>query len=156
MISNSGTAAFAVVALLGGLGARAAAEPCEGAPSSAKLVITVEGVRSARGLITASLYPNDPAQWLVKNGALKVWWVPATAPMSRLCIWLKSPGTYGLAVYQDLNSNHRLDMGSLGPKEPYGLSRNPRIFFAKPSLASTRFQAKAGTTSLDIRLNNPL
>ena len=143
-------------ALIGGLAGAAAAEPCEGPPSSAKLVINVEGVRSARGLMTASLYPDDPSQWLVKNGALKVWWVPAAVPVSRLCIWLKSPGTYAVAVYQDLNSNHRLDMGSLGPKEPYGLSRNPRVFFAKPSLASARFAAKLGTTTLDIRLNNPL
>ncbi|MEZ5715546.1 MAG: DUF2141 domain-containing protein [Paracoccaceae bacterium] len=37
-------------------------------------------------------------------------------------------GTYGIAVFQDLNGNGKLDTNLLGlPREPYGFSRNPRI-----------------------------
>lgn len=133
----------------------AVADTCQGTPSAAKLVITVSGVREARGLMTASLYPDDKSQFLVKNGALKVWSVAAAAPATRLCIWLKGAGTYALAVYQDLNSNHRFDVGSLGPKEPYGFSRNPRILFSKPALSAVRFPATAAVTSLTVRLNDP-
>ena len=143
--------AFAAVS-----GAPVAAETCQGAPSAAKLVINVTGVRSPRGLMTASLYADDPGQFLVKNGALKVWWGPAAVPATRLCIWLKSPGVYALAVYQDYDSSHHFAVGRLGPKEPYGFSRNPRILFSKPTLPAVRFLAKAGVTTLEIRLNNPL
>lgn len=133
----------------------ARAEICEGVPSAAKLSIIVDDVRSGRGLVTASLYPNDRTQYLVKNGALKVWWTAAVAPTTHLCIWLRAPGAYAVAIYQDLNSNHRLDMGAFGPQEPYGISNNPRILFSKPPLSAARFTAGPGTTTLRIHLNSP-
>lgn len=129
------------------------AEPCEGAPSANKLSIVIEGVRSNRGQMTASLYADDKTTFLAKNGALKVWRVPAEAPSTKMCIWLKAPGTYGVAVYHDANANGRLDLGMLGPSEDYGFSRNPRIMFSKPSLASVRFPTVGEDTTLQIRLN---
>jgi len=131
------------------------AEDCQGAPGASKLSIVVEGVRSTKGLMTASLYPGDKSQFLVKNGALKVWSVPAQAPTTRMCIWLRGAGTYAVAVYHDVNANHKLDIGMLGPTEAYGFTNNPRIMFAKPSYESVKFQAKAGETTVHIRLNNP-
>ena len=132
----------------------ASAQDCEGTPGAAKLSIVIEGVRSNKGLMTASLYPNDKSQFLAKDGALKVWRVPAQAPITAMCIWLKAPGTYGVAVYHDANANHKLDLGMLGPSEDYGFSRNPRILFSKPSLASVRFPATAAETTVHIRLNH--
>jgi len=148
------------IALLGLVAAALAAAPlashaqeCEGAPSANKLSIVIEGVRSNQGQMTASLYPNDKTQFLARNGALKVWRAPAEAPVTRMCIWLKAPGTYGVAVYHDANANGRLDMGMIGPSEDYGFSRNPRILFSKPSLASVRFAATDAETTVDIRLD---
>lgn len=129
------------------------AEACEGAPSANKLTIVIEGVRSTRGQITASLYPDDKSTFLAKNGALKVWRAPAEAPSTEMCIWLKAPGTYGVAAYHDANANDRLDLGMLGPSEDYGFSRNPRIMFSKPSLASVRFPTTGADTIVHIRLN---
>ena len=129
------------------------AEDCQGVPGAAKLSIIVEAVRSDKGLMTASLYPGDRSQFLIKNGALKVWSVPAQAPATKMCIWLRAPGTYALAVYHDVNSNHRLDLGMFGPTEDYGFSNNPRIMFAKPSFESVKFPAKAAETTVHIRLN---
>src|SRR5258706_15079256 len=73
------------------------AQDCEGTPGVARLYVVVDGVRSARGLMVASLYPGDKGQFLIKNGALKVWSVPAQAPTSSLGIWLRGPGTYAVA-----------------------------------------------------------
>ncbi len=148
---------FALRAVLVGfalipLGVRA--EPCEGASSTAKISIVVEGVASNKGLMTASLYPGDKSQFLIKNGAVKVWNVPARAPITRMCIW-RAPGVYAVAVYHDANANHRFDVGMFGPTEAYGFSNNPRILFSKPSFSSVKFQAKAGETTVDIRLNRP-
>ena len=135
--------------------AAARAGDCEGAPSTARLNIVVEGVRSNQGWMTASLYPNDRSQYLVANGALKVWRVPARAPETRMCIWLSSPGTYAVAVYHDANSNLWLDRNLFGPTEGYGFSNNPRIAFAPPPLAAVRFTAAAGNTVVHIRLRYP-
>ncbi len=132
------------------------AEDCQGTPGAAKLSIVVEGVRSGKGLMTASLYPGDKSQFLIKNGALKVWSAPAQAPETRMCIWLRGPGTYAVAVYHDDRVIHRLNIGRLGPTEDYGFSNNPLILFAKPSYDSVKFQARAGETTLHIRLNHHL
>ncbi len=129
------------------------AEDCEGAPTATKLSIAIENVRSAKGQMTASLYPDDKSEFWVKGGALKVWRVPAQAPVTTMCIWLKAPGVYGLAIYHDANANGKLDLGMLGPTEDYGFSRNPRILFSKPSLASVRFPTTGGETTIHIRLN---
>ena len=129
------------------------AQTCEGAPSANKLSIVVEGVKSNRGQMTASLYPDDKTKFLAKDGSLKVWRVPAESPVTRMCIWLKAPGAYGVAIYHDANANGRLDLGMLGPSEDYGFSRNPHILFSKPSFASVRFPAEGAETTVDIRLN---
>ncbi len=146
---------IAALAALAAAPVGAHAQDCQGAPGEAKLFVVVTGVRSDRGLMTASLYPGDKSQFLIKNGALKVWSVPAQAPETKMCIWLRGPGTYAVAVYHDANSSHKLDLGVFGPTEAYGFTNNPRILFAKPSYESVKFQAKVGETTVYIRLNHP-
>jgi uncharacterized protein (DUF2141 family) len=132
------------------------AESCQGAPTAAKLIVLVDGVRSSRGLMTGSLYPGDKSQFLVKNGALKVWSVPAAAPQTRMCIWLRGgPGAYAFAVYHDANSNGRWDHSLLGAIEGFGFSNNPRTMFSAPSYEQTKFQAKGAETTLHVRLRYP-
>ncbi len=51
-----------------------------------------------------------------------------------------SKGTYAIAAYQDLNSDHKLDRGWFGiPTEPYGLSTNFRPMFSKPTFDDCKF-----------------
>jgi uncharacterized protein (DUF2141 family) len=133
----------------------AQAMDCAGAPSNARLVITVEGVHESKGLMTATLYGADPSAFLVKGGALKVWRTAARAPTTTMCIWLPALGVYGVAVYHDANSNMKFDVGPLGPTEAFGFSNNPRILFSKPSFESVRFTAHAGDNTLPIRLRYP-
>ena len=133
----------------------ACAQACEGTPSANRLTIIVDGVTSAQGQMTGTLYPDDKSKFLVKDGSLQVWRVPVTTPSTTMCIWLPAPGTYAVAIYQDVNSNGKIDVGSLGPKEPYGFSNNPRIFFSKPSYDKVKFQATAAETTLHVRLNIP-
>jgi uncharacterized protein (DUF2141 family) len=133
----------------------ARADTCEWPPSATRLTVIVDEVRSNRGLMTASIYPGDKSQYLAKNGAIKVWRVPAATPSTSMCIWLKSPGTYAVAVYQDTNSDHRPDVGPLGPTKPYGFSRNPRIFLSAPSFDNVKFEVGPGETTIHVRLHAP-
>ncbi|MGH6988122.1 MAG: DUF2141 domain-containing protein [Caulobacteraceae bacterium] len=131
-----------------------AAMACEGTPGRDRLILEVENVRSNQGLMTASLYPGDPSQFLVKNGALRVWSVPAHAPETRMCIFLPGEGNYAVAIYQDENSNHRWDHKIFGHFEPFGFSDDPRILFSQPSYDSVKFTAHHGETAIRIRLEH--
>jgi len=151
---------FSIAALTGALCAgllaaapAAAQNGCEGAPSNARLRVIVEGVHSDKGLMTATLYPDDASKFLKKGGALVVWRNPASAPVTAMCVWLPGPGSYAVAVYHDANSNMKWDHAMLGEIEGFGFSNNPRIFFSAPSLGAVRFQAPAGDTTLHVRLS---
>ena len=132
--------------------ANAQTPTCEGTPGPARLLIDISGMTSTRGEMSASLYPGDKSQFLIKNGALKVWYAPVTSPETHMCIWLKAPGTYALSIYHDANSNHKLDVSPFSNSERIGFSNNPKVFWAKPSYESAKFTAKAGDTTLHINL----
>jgi uncharacterized protein (DUF2141 family) len=57
------------------------------------------------------------------------------------------PGEYALAVYQDMNSNGRINKNLLGiPTEPYGFSNDIKPRLSAPSFEKTRFTLAADTT----------
>jgi len=113
-------------------------------------------VNSAKGQVTSSLYDADKSQFLVKNGAIKVWSTPAEAPETRMCIWLRDgPGTYALAVYHDANMNGKWDHNLLGGIEGFGFSDNPHVLFSAPKFEDVKFEAKAGVNTLHVHLRYP-
>jgi len=149
------TAALAALLFCGlGPASTVQAQDCEGTPGGAKLIIQVDGVRSTKGEMTASLYPGDKSQFLVANGALKVWRTSAQTPTTRMCIWLKGPGTYAVAVYHDANSNQKWDHSLVGYFEDFGFSNNPTVLFSQPPYDKVKFQAHAGETTIHVRLRN--
>jgi uncharacterized protein (DUF2141 family) len=129
---------------------------CQGDPSDTKLHVFVQGVRSDDGLMTATLYGDDPVKFLKGAGELKVWREPAKAPATEMCVWLPGPGTYAVAVYHDAKQAMRFTRGPLGmPNQGYGFSRNPRLFLGPPSLRATSFPAAAGETTVFVKLRYP-
>lgn len=154
-MTKFGGAIAGAVSLLALGPALARAATCQGAPTATRLNISIDNVSSSHGLMTGSLYPGDRSVFLVKNGALKVWSVPAAAPQTRMCIWLRGPGTYAFAVYHDANSNGRWDHHLLGQIEGVGFSNNPRLMFSKPTYDQVKFEAGPGETTLHLRLYYP-
>jgi len=63
-------------------------------------------------------------------------------------------GTYVLAVYQDQDSNDKLDKNFFGaPSEPYGFSQNQYGMFGPPDFEDVSFEVKENeTTELAINL----
>jgi uncharacterized protein (DUF2141 family) len=131
------------------------ADTCQNPPTANKLEIIVEGVHSNRGMMAGSLYPGDASQFLIKNGALKVWRTAANAPETHMCIWLPGPGTYAFAVYHDANSNGKWDHNLLGQIEGFGFSNNPSILFSAPPFDRVKFEARSAVTTLHVRLRYP-
>lgn len=138
------------------LSAAAHAQGCEGTPTGAQLEVLIEGVDSSAGQMTGSIYPGDPSQFLKKDGALKVWRVPAEAPVTRMCIWLKNgPGVYAFAVYHDADNSGRFKHNLLTGFDGFGFSNNPHTLFSAPRFDQVKFKAGEGVTTLHVRLRYP-
>ena len=156
-------AALAAPALLLLLGrpslapAQPAATPeCGGPPSSVRLIVQVENLRSSQGLVAVTLYPDVPRRFLANRGALYVVRVPAVAPTTRVCIHLPALGAYALGVYHDANANRRFNRTRIGfPAESFGFSNNPRLFLGIPAFNSVRFVVPRSGMRATIRLRHP-
>ena len=152
--------AFTLAAVLAGMAAAPAMAraqtDCLGDVTATRLHITVDGVRSSDGVMTATIYGDDPHKFLKGGGELKVWRYPAKAPTTSQCVYLPGPGTYAVAVYHDAKRAYRFVQGAFGmPTQDYGFSRNARLFFGPPSLSSAKFPAGEGDTTVIIHLRYP-
>jgi len=136
--------------------AQDAPEGCTGAPSKYWVTAVVEGVRSSKGLIAVTLYPDTPKRFLIKNGSLQVGRVKAVAGTTRACITVPKPGVYVLAIYHDENGDESFDRTGLGlPAEGYGFSNNPSTLAGLPSFRSVRLAIPRAGLSSRITLKYP-
>lgn len=134
----------------------AAPDGCTGPASPHWVNVAVEGLRNSNGVVTLTLYPNDPTRFLKPRGSLYVTTVKARANLAHACIHVPAPSTYGLALYHDENANGKIDRNGLGiPKEGFGFSNNPRIFLSAPSLAKVRFTVTGGGSHTRIKMKYP-
>lgn len=63
------------------------------------------------------------------------------------------PGSYAVAIYQDLNKNGRIDKNMLGvPTEPYGFSGEGNHRWRPPGFGAARFEKGSGSVLQRIRL----
>jgi acyl-CoA reductase-like NAD-dependent aldehyde dehydrogenase/uncharacterized protein (DUF2141 family) len=63
------------------------------------------------------------------------------------------PGTYAVSVYEDLNSNHKLDHNLIGvPREPVGVSNNPPARFGPPHFSECSFHLGDTAQTITITL----
>ena len=64
------------------------------------------------------------------------------------------PGTYAIAIFQDVNNNNVLDKNLFGiPKEPYAFSNNARGHFGPPSFSAAKLQVTDQPLQITISLN---
>jgi uncharacterized protein (DUF2141 family) len=123
------------------------------APDQTPLQISVSGMRSARGNITITIYPDEPSHFL--DGAYKVarQLLLVTLPVTSACFALAAPGYYAVALFHDENDNHHFDTNSLGiPTEGFGFSNNPTLYFGPPDLSRVRFSVHPGDNPIAIRM----
>ncbi len=130
------------------------AEPAEAVcedPTPAAIQVTVENVRSSKGLITAVLYDDNPDTFLKKGARLDRIRVEAREGETLLCLNAPSAGRYTVALYHDENGNKEFDRNFLGiPSEGYGFSNNPGFRFGKPKQKETLFSIENSLTSLRV------
>jgi uncharacterized protein (DUF2141 family) len=87
------------------------------------LLVTVSGMKALRGNLRVAVFGETQRDEFPEGKYLHSAEVPATAEQMSVEIPDLEAGKYGIAVFQDLNENGKLDKNFLGiPKEPYGFS----------------------------------
>jgi len=146
----------AALAFLGGLALASPAladDGCEGTHTAgtAKLTVQVSGVRSARGEVAITVYPDDKRRFLAKGGKVARVRVPAASTV-RACLWLP-PASYAVAIYHDANGDRDFNRTLVGlPAEGFGFSNNPETKVGLPPLSAVRFKLPPGDGSIAIQM----
>lgn len=127
---------------------------CVGGANEIRLV--VDNVKKGVGVLTVELYKNDPATWLKGEGRLVRKKFAARSPQTKVCLYAPGPGDYAIGMYHDRNNSNHFDKGAFGlPAEPYGVSNNPRMQFAPPSIQEALFHVGDRSTTVSVRLRGP-
>ncbi|MBX2946792.1 MAG: DUF2141 domain-containing protein [Cyclobacteriaceae bacterium] len=109
------------------------------------LKIVVQKVQPGQGRIRICLFDNEKD---FLNRARQCIDVDATGETSVQTTFQQvENGTYAVVVYQDMNSNGKLDRNWMGlPAEPYGFSNNPSTLFGPPSFSKASFSLTKSTS----------
>ncbi|MBS1619407.1 MAG: DUF2141 domain-containing protein [Bacteroidetes bacterium] len=111
-----------------------------------RLVVTVKGINTTKGgelataLFTKDNFPKTGQQ-------VKGIYSPVTADQMQVVFEQVPVGTYAVAVYQDIDSDHKLKTNLVGyPTEPLGFSRDARIRLGPPSFSDAALSIAADQT----------
>lgn len=128
---------------------RDAADPCRAERTQVRVV--VNGV-SAKGILKLELFGEK--DFMKRSGKLRRIRVPADDQPMLVCIDVPQPGDYAVVGYHDIDGDRRLDKKwNFKPKEPYGLSNNPKIESLRlPKWEETRFPVPVGGRDIVINL----
>lgn len=107
---------------------------------TASLVLKVKEVKVPLGVIRVAVY-NHKASFLKFKEVFSSAVVPAVAGETKIVMEGLPPGTYALALYQDLNNNGKMDKNWIGiPTEPLGFSNAKLGVFGPPSFKACTFE----------------
>ncbi len=108
-----------------------------------KLTVAINGLKPAVGSVYVAVYNREDG-WLKDQGSFKSSVVTAKEAELKL-EFLLPQGAYAVQVFQDLNSNGKLDMRWLppGPDEPWGVSNNRTDRIGPPRYKDAEFEITA-------------
>jgi uncharacterized protein (DUF2141 family) len=129
----------------------AAAMLAGGAVPVGRLDVSVDKIRSAKGLLRVCLTADpDNFPGCVDDVRAVTRSVPAG---TRSVSFAGLPrGGYAVAVIHDENSNNRLDTFAGIPREGFGFSRNPAIRFGPPRFAAARFMLDSDAEAQQVQM----
>ena len=115
------------------------------------VLVIVQGVKEARGILRVQSYSATPGSWLAKGRWLHRIESRAGAGNMIFCVPVPSEGKYGIAVRHDRNGNGKTDFTQDGG----GFSNNPGVSIlnlGKPSVSKVAFDVGPGVTRITINL----
>lgn len=118
-----------------------------------QVAVTIEGV-TAQGILAVELYRPSKRHFLKKASRVHRIRVAAADGAQTVCFDVPEPGDYAVATYHDKDADRDLDQKWNGmPKEPFGLSTNPKLKWGFPSFSDADFKVPAQGTAITIVLN---
>ena len=119
--------------------------------NAADLIVTVDGVRNGEGDIRFALY-DQPEEFPTGK---KLRGQEENAKTGEVTTIFKdlAPGTYGVAVHHDENSDDEMNFRLfVFPLEGYGFSNNARVVFAPPIFDIAAFTLGARSMAISLTL----
>jgi len=103
--------------------------------SASELVIEISNIKSMTGNINIAVFDNNNS-WLTNAAYSTVLTIDKKHCQQSTCRWLVGEiqnGSYGVAVFHDVNSDGKMEYSFLGiPQEDYGFSNNKTSLFGLP------------------------
>jgi uncharacterized protein (DUF2141 family) len=125
---------------------------CAGHAEAARLVVTVDGLHSAKGDVYVALYskPDEFPDGDYSDQHLKV--KASTRPITVVFDHLR-PGTYAVGAYHDEDSSGHLETNFLGyPTDGYALSNGIRAIISRPRFVDAAFSVGHGDTHVALHI----
>ena len=117
------------------------------------LTVNITGINSIKGNVYVYLYTSEegfPIKISKANSFKK-----AKVISNSVTVYLKNlkPGTYAVSVYQDIDTNGKINQNFLGiPREPVGVSNNVKGFMGPPKYEDAKFYLDT-SKFIEIKLN---
>lgn len=123
-------------------------------PGALQIRATVTNV-SKKGLVKVELFGEK--NFMKKSGKLRRIRVPAEDESVKVCINLPAPGEYAVVGYHDKDGNRKLKKAwNFKPKEPYGVSNNPKIESLRlPKWSEAGFEVPMNGVDITLELIDP-
>jgi len=121
-------------------------------PGTGQVQVTVQGV-TAGGILAVELYRPSKRHFLKKKSRIHRIRVAAENGPQTVCFDAQPPGRYAVATYHDKNGNRDLDQKiNFMPKEPFGLSTNPKLRWGMPKFDEADFEVPEEGAEITIQL----
>lgn len=154
MLAVLGSVTVATTAVSSPAGAQPQSCVGDPAPGLAKLTLTANKVRSSKGEVAFTIYPDDRSKFLAKGAKFARARVPARAGTTEACFWLR-PAGYAVAIYHDENGDRKFNRTLFAVKEGFGFSNDPPTTMGIPSFKSARFVVSGNGTTVRISTRYP-
>ena len=120
--------------------------------SQATLKVSVHAIKEPKGELFIGLY-NSESTFKNTDSVYMDRIIPIDSSIMVTYFEGLPPGNYALTMFQDKNSNGKMDKGIFGqPKEKYGFSNNPKIMFKSPGFDKCMFPVSVRDTTVYIKM----
>lgn len=124
------------------------AGPAAANPQAISLDLTVQGIKSAKGVIRLAICPPNAGFPDCKTKEVRAASLPIANGAARIVLDGLAPGSYAVSVFHDANANGKLDTFVGIPKEGYGFSRNPPFRPRAPTFAEAQIDLASNTSTI--------
>lgn len=115
------------------------------------LTVVVENIKSNKGVVLAGLSSKETFMKTAPEFNAKAEYIEEGKVI--LVFENVPPGTYGLTVLHDKNSNGRMDFAATGmPEEDYGISNNTFDPYGPPRWEDAKFEIREPDVEIVVRL----